>query len=292
MRNAAIQTLIATIALAVPVVTASDAAEARHRFLAIDNNRNRLLYVDQHEPARGWVVSIPAGSRDLQVLDHARVLVSHGNGAAEYALENGQRLDWVVDGYSQINTAQRLSNGHTLLGANTAAGIVIHELDGGRNPIGKLALPGLKDMRLMRRLENGHTLLTVAGPCRVVEVDRQGKTVWQAPLPGKGYKAVRLANGNTLVSTGGPVTVIEVNPAGDTVRTAGGKQAHPGLGLDWSSGFDVLPNGNIVIANWLGHGKMGTGPHLVEFDRDNKLVWKWEDHQQAATVTNVLILDR
>ena len=69
------------------------------------------------------------------------------------------------------------------------------------------------------------------------------------------------------------------------------KQAHPQLGLDWFSGFQLLPDGHVLAANWLGHGKQGTGPHLVEFDRGNRVVWKWEDHQQAATITNVLVLD-
>ena len=133
--------------------------------------------------------------------------------------------------------------------------------------------------------------MTVSDPCRAIEVNPAGKIVWQAPLPGKGYEAIRLPEGNTLVSTGGDARVIELSPDGRIVFAAGGKQAHPTLGLDWLSGFDRLQNGNIVVANWLGHGKVGAGPHLVEFDRNNRVVWKWEDHQQAATVTNVLVLN-
>ena len=72
-------------------------------------------------------------------------------------------------------------------------------------------------------------------------------------------------------------------------RTVGGRKNHEGL--QWFSGFHHLDSGNIVVANWLGHGKAGKGPHLVEFDKDNKLVWKWEDHQKAKQITNVLILD-
>jgi len=103
---------------------------------------------------------------------------------------------------------------------------------------------------------------------------------------------VRLPNGSTLVSTGGAVTVVEMNPAGEQVGFVGGKPNHPQLGLDWFSGFDLLPNGNLVVANWLGHGKQGTGVHLVEFDQQNRVVWKWDDHERAATVTNVLVVDR
>jgi outer membrane protein assembly factor BamB len=263
----------------------------RHRFLAVDNGKNRLLYVDEHDPAKSWAVGIPPGSRDLQRLDQGRVLVSHGNGAAEYDLATGRKLAWAVERYSQVNGAQRLASGNTLLGANSSAGIVLYEVDREGKEVAQTLLPKLKDLRLLRRLDNGNILLTVSDPCRVIEVGPQGKIVWQAALPGKGYKAIRLANGNTLVSTGGEATVIELNPAGQAVRTVGGKKDHPALGLDWSSGFDLLPDGNILMANWLGHGKQGTGAHLVEFDRNNRVVWKWDNHQQAATITNVLVLD-
>lgn len=265
--------------------------QIRHRFVAVDNARNHLLCIDEQEPAKNWVVAIPPGSRDLQRLDQGRLLVSHGNGAAEYDLATGRKLAWAVERYSHVNTAQRLAGGDTLLGANHDAGIVLYRVDRDGKEIGQTLLPKMKDLRLLRPLENGNILLTVSSPCRVIEVTPRGETVWQAALPGKGYKAVRLADGNTLVSTGGEATVIELNRAGEVVHTVGGKKAHPTLGLDWSSGFDLLPGGDILMANWLGHGKQGTGPHLVEFDRNNRVVWRWEDHRQAAAITNVLVLD-
>jgi len=71
----------------------------------------------------------------------------------------------------------------------------------------------------------------------------------------------------------------------------GGKKEHPQLGLDFCSGWDLLPNGNRVMANWLGHGKHGQGVHLAEFTARNRLVWQWADHHLAQQVTNVLVLD-
>jgi hypothetical protein len=278
--------------IAVLVATANIASgDTLHRFLCVDNARNHLLCVDQHRPATGWCVSIPPGSRDLQLLDGNRVLVSHGNGAAEYGLGSGRKLEWVVDRYAQISSAQRLRDGRTVLGANTATGVAIYELDRDGRELGKRVLTGLKDLRLLRLIDNGNILLTVSAPCRAIEVDPHGKIVWQAGLPDKGYTAERLSNGNTLASTGGDVTVLEFNPAGEQVLAVGGMQNHPQLGLGWFSGFDLLANGNIVVANWLGHGKQGSGVHIVEFDRDNRVVWTWVDHQQATTITNVLVVD-
>src|SRR5215217_948205 len=100
-------------------------AQIQHRFLAVDNGGNKLLLVDQIGNA-GWTVSIPAGSRDLQRLPGNKVLVSHGNGAAEYDLTTGAK-GWSVTGYSNITTAVRLANGNTLLGGNNA-GITLVEI--------------------------------------------------------------------------------------------------------------------------------------------------------------------
>ena len=186
----------------------------KHCLLAIDNHWNRLLYLDECRPGKSWTIAIPAGSRDLQLVGDGKLLVSHGNGAAEYDLATGRKLKWVVERYTQINTARRLANGNTLLGADTAVGVVLYELDRDGKQIDRRQLKGLKDLRLLRPVENGNILMTVSGPCRAIEVDREGKIVWQAPLADKGYKAVRLANGNTMASTGGAATVVEFDRSG------------------------------------------------------------------------------
>lgn len=61
--------------------------------------------------------------------------------------------------------------------------------------------------------------------------------------------------------------------------------------LDFFSGFELLPNGHVVVANWLGRGKHEKGPHLVEFNDANECVWQWKDHVAARQVTNVLMLN-
>jgi hypothetical protein len=263
-------------------------AQIKHRFLGVDNADNNLLLVDQIYN-KGWVVKIPAGSRDLELIGN-NVLVSHGNGAAEYDVATGKK-GWSISKFSDITTARTLPNGNILLGGNAPAGITIYEVDRSGKEIKKQVFNGWKELRLLRPLANGNILFTVADPYRLVEVDRSSKVVWEAKLPGKGYVGLRLPNGNTLASTGDTLTIIEIQPDGKTVFQIGGRDKHPGKGLDWFSGFEVLPNGNFLTTNWLGHEKWGTGPHVVEFDRQNNLVWQWEDHKAAKQITNVLVLD-
>jgi hypothetical protein len=280
---------LAALVLFVATALAAPAAEPiRHRFLVVDNGGNRLVLVDQREPAKGWSVAIPGGSRDLQLIGKDRVLCSHGNGAGEYRLADGAQL-WKVDAYKGVSTARRLPGGSTLLGA-AEGGATIIELDAAGKEAGRLPVPQAKDLRLMRRLDNGNLLLGLAGPHAVLEIDAQGKTVAELKLSGKGYVALRLPSGSTLASNGDSNEVVELDAQGKVVSAVGGAK-HKDARLLWASGFDLLDNGNIVLANWCGHGKHGQGPHVVEFTRANELVWQWEDHQAAKTVTNVLVLD-
>ena len=290
----AVVLLAAAVVVCLPRGAARAAESVKHRFLVVDNSAHRLIYVDQHDPGKGWSVSIPGPkSRDLQVIPGGKVLASHPNGAAEYDLATGGK-GWAVTTYKGVNTARRLPNGNTLLGANARDGIAVYEVDRAGKEVSRRVLAKKSgSLRVMRGLANGNLLLNLSGPSRAVEIDPKGKIVWQYALPrgGKGYKVLRLPNGNTLVSTGGLASVVEVDAKGKVVATFGGKTAHPAAGLDFASGFDRLDNGHVVIANWLGHGHHPSSPHVVEFDRANTLVWQWGDHKLAKVATNVLVLD-
>lgn len=265
------------------------ASQVKHRFLAVDNGANRLLLFDQIG-GEGWSIPIPAGSRDLQVLEGGKVLVSHGNGAAEYDLATGA-MGWSLTGYSSITTASRLDNGNTLLGGNVD-GVTLYEIGPDKLLKSKLNPEGLSDLRLARRLAGGNTLLGLAAPHKVVEIDGQGKTVWTGDLTDKGYVAYRLDDGHTLATSGEDFRIYDFDPDGKPTLIAGGRDRHPQARFLWFSGFQILPDGHLLVANWNGHGMEGQGPHAVEFDRSNTVVWTWEDHAVAATVTNVLSLER
>ncbi len=263
----------------------------QHRFLAVDNGGNLLIYVDQFHPEKSWSVPIPAGSRDIQVLGadaNAKVLVSHGNGAAEYDLATGKKLAWAVDRYKGIQSSIRLADGNTLL---CSAEATIYTLDAAGKELSVAKCKEKVNCRLMRLLDNGNLLIGLAHPFAIMEMTRDGDVVRKIETKGKGYKALQLPSGNYLSSAGDESKLVELDKSGKEVSFVGGKKEHPALGLDFISGWDMLPNGNKVLANWLGHGKQGTGVHIVEFTPDNKAVWQWADHKLAKQITNVKILE-
>ena len=292
------QSLFAALFFQSWVVQAAPPEFAGHRLACVDNGANRLLLIDQSSPAKGWSVAIPAGSRDLQRLDGGRLLVSHGNGCGIYDLKDGHAL-WQLDGFSGVQTARFIAErAELVLGAIAKDAAEFHFLkrDGDRfQQSGRVVrVTGIEPgpLRLMRFTPNGNALFTTGSPYRVVEWDlAANREIWSAPLPGKGYLASRRADGTTVASTGGAVSVVEISRDGKIAKTWLGDSYRKEYRLNWFSGFEFLPNGHLVVANWLGHGAHGKGPHLVEVDANNQLVWSWEDHTAAKQITHLLILD-
>lgn len=266
----------------------------KHRFLCVDNGNNLLILVDQVDPARSWNVPIPPGSRDIQLLPlgqaPAKVLISHGNGAAEYDLATGKRLEWVVSRYKDVQSAVRLADGQTLL-ARIDGSII--RLDAGGQEIAITPPPMKMNVRLMRLTESGNALFSAADPRAIIEITLAGKLLRQIPLPpkAKGYVAQQIGKDDRFItSTGDDCRIATIDPQGKILHFVGGKSEHPDLGLDFCSGWEILPDGSYLMANWLGHGKQGKGAHLAQFSPDNKLVWQWQDHKLARQVTNVKML--
>lgn len=274
----------------------------KHVLYMVDNGFNRLLFLNQKDPSKSWTITIPSGSRDLQLVANNKILVSHGNGAAEYDRTTGAK-GWAISTYSGVSTAQRLTNGNTLLGwsraatSSTPAKVVLSEVTSAGTEVSRITINNITTFRLARRLSNGHTLITGDtnndSKWKVFEVDATGAIVWQYLLGGKGYVANRLANGDTqatICQTNNKL--LQISSAGSVVKYWGGNADHPTAELRKFSGYSVVPgNGDILIANWLGDGNIGTGPHAVEFDGSNNLIWSWKDFTAAQTITNVLVIE-
>jgi hypothetical protein len=200
---------------------------------------------------------------------------------------------------SEIYACQRLPNGNTFVGECNAGRLL--EVDPKGMIVKELRLlPEGKDgghtyMRNARRLADGNYLVCHYGGQEVCEYDPQGKVVKTIPAPGGPHSAVRLANGNTLIACGdmkcatGP-RVFEVDASGKTVWEIRDGDL-PGIRLAFMTGMQRLPNGNTVISNWLGHGKLGTAPHLIEVSPDKQVKWTFADHQSMKTISSLQLLD-
>jgi hypothetical protein len=229
------------------------------------------------------------------VLPNGNLLFNTGHGVKEVTRE--KKVVFEYSSKSEIYACQRLANGNTFIGECSLGRLI--EVD----PSGKIVhelklLPDGTDgghmyIRNARKLANGHYLVAHYGGQMVKEYDAQGKVVLEIPAPGGAHSVTRLPNGNTLFSCGdmqGKAMIVEADTTGKTVWQVAGDEL-PGISLKFIAGFHRLPNGNTVIANWLGHGQFGKAPHLIEVTRDKKVVWTFQDHKTMSTISNVQILD-
>ncbi len=218
-----------------------------------------------------------------------------GHGVKELAPDG--RVVFAYESASGIYACQRLANGNTFV-AECEAGRLLEVTPAGTVAKEVRLLAEGQDgghafMRNARVLPNGNYLVAHYGLGVVHEYDPAGALVREIPASGGPHSVVRLPDGNTLIAIADGdrnPRVIEVDPAGRIVWQL--TQADvPELTLAFMTGLQRLPDGHTVLTNWLGHGQLGRGPHLIEVTRDKQVVWTYADHAAFKTISSIVLLD-
>ena len=213
---------------------------------------------------------------DVWMLANGNVLLADNN-----VVEINPKTDKVVWTYRPPQqkgggtfTCQRLADGNTMVGENSAGRIV--EVDKEGKIVFELKLPlcqpgSHNNLRMVRKLDNGNYLVCYKDKAMVREYTPKGKVVFEVKVTQIAYSAVRLPNGNTVV--GHIESVTEFDPKGKVVWQFNVKDL-PGVKLGMICGIHVLPGGNVVM----GFYRVAIGPDgagLIEVTREKKLVWRY-----------------
>jgi hypothetical protein len=293
---------------------------AQHRMLLRDAGVSRLAYVDVSDATKSWVVplerEVQTGSpgRDMQLVGNCRVLVGTDAGYEEYDVRSGSKVAELT-AFPGTFSAQRLRNRNTLLvGVGTEAapyqsniGIVLVEVSSSGVVVNKVNYPGTY-VRLVRPTASGTFL--VANNTRVFEGDASGTVFSTSFVPPAGalqiWKALRVTASvfdasETIVSTGYGATLAIFRADGSVRRTIGGGTASIPSGATavdpyFFAGFQVLSNGNYVVANYrgTGNGNFSKGIPVLEYTPANALAWYWGDPSYAdrlSSIQEVIVVD-
>lgn len=288
------------LAAAPAALQAEEPAQIKHRFMAYDEGRALLHYVDQRDPAKDWKLPLPRAIRDFQLAGGGKFIVAQGFGYSVYELETRKLVEDVKpQGVSGVMSARRRADGFTVLGANVGNGIQIVELDKENKVTRKATFPGLKTLRMIRLTSDGHVLLSEEKGLTEVAFDAQdpsgGKVVKSIPLPHgrNAFLSLKKEDGSYLVGGGFAKAVFDFAPDGTLRKEFNLKAAPATAGPLFFAGLQVLKNGNIVVCNWTGHGPQdgAKGWQLVEFAPDGAIVWHWHNPEQAGTLVNIAVLD-
>lgn len=265
----------------------------KHAFVCTDYTQGKVFVVSA-EGKPVW--KYPAENcNDIWVLPNGNLLFNTGHGVKEVTRK--KEIVFAYESKSEIYACQRLSNGNTFIG----------ECNSGRllevNPEGKIVkaiklLPDSADgghsyMRNARKLSNGNYLVAHYGLDKVCEYDSIGKLVLEIPVKGGPHSVIRLPNGNTLIACSdhnGDPRIVEVDKAG-TIIWQITKNELPGIELKFMTGMQCLPNGNLILTNWLGHNNFGKAPHAFEITRDKKVVWIYNHNSFLKTMSSIQLID-
>jgi hypothetical protein len=264
----------------------------RHLLLR-DEARSVVSYVELGNPAAGWRVTTTYG-RDMQLVGGGRFMIGTDNGYEERSLANGAMV-------AQQNTfvgtlsAHRLRNGNTILaGANWqgGTGIVLVEVNASGVVQRKITYPGFSYVRLIRQTPTGTFLVTADDV--VFEGDATGKIVWRAnvvgPVASHVWQALRIPSGETVVSAGYAASIEIFGTDGTLHKTITGPAS---VVPNQFVGFQILANGNFVVANWQGHTGEKMGVQLLEYNPQGTLVWSYrpDTTTESLSLHHVIVLD-
>jgi outer membrane protein assembly factor BamB len=275
----------------VSVALADDTPFMKGKRFAVGDYTSGKVCIVEPDGKVSWEQKAPS-CNDLWIMPGGSLLFSTGHGVKEVARDGTVKFEYKST--AEIYAVQRLANGNTFVGECTT-GHLLELAPDGRTVKSLALLPedkpgGHSYIRNVRVLKNGNFLVAHYGGKKVTEYAPDGKVVWTFDTPGGPHSVTRLANGDTLIACGdnGTPCLIEVTPAGETVWEVSNKDL-PGEPLKFLTSFQKLPNGNVLISNWLGHGKFGTAPHLLEITPDKKVVWTYADHQTFKTISTVQV---
>lgn len=266
-----------------------------HKLLLRDEAQSMVSYVELGNPAAGWHTAVSYG-RDLQLVGNGRFLVGTDNGFEERSLADGSLVAQQT-AFPGTLSAHRLRNGLTMLaGVNWqgAAGVVLVEVDASGAVMQRIGFPDFTFVRLVRQTAQGTFLVTVDDA--VIEGDVNGNVLWRATVPrataaaSHVWEALRLPSGNTVVSTGYGASLQFFAPDQTLTGTiTGPADVVPNQFV----GFQILPGGNYLVANWLGHSGEVMGIQLLEYDSAGALVWSYQPDPvtESRSLHHVIVLD-
>lgn len=259
-----------------------------HRFLAL-GGQTRIV---EEDGRTSW--TYPESSRDGQLLANGHILLvlsksdARPHGAVVELVpdssgesgKSGKIVFEYVGTQSEINTAQRLANGNTMLVEAgdrprvvevNAKGAIQHE-----TPLTSQTSNHHMESRMTRVLPNGNYLVPQLLDKVVREYAPSGAILAEFKTPNDPpdawpFTAIRLPDGNTLVTCTHANIVVEFDPKGAIVWQLSNTDFAKPL-LNDPCGAQRLPNGNTVICSYaIGADRT----KLLEVTRDKKLVWSF-----------------
>lgn len=218
----------------------------------------------------------------------------------DYKKGSGYEVLWTykVPAGAENHTSQVLPDGGILIGEAYASYVRIVELDVQGNlrktvsslegwPAGSNSH---SQVRQIYKTEKGTYLLASMSANKTIEYSADGEKL--AEYPAGGFTAICDKSGNVIVAGGDSHTLTAFDSQSGEMLWRIGQNDIAGVSLGFVAALNVLDNGNILLANWGGHGGSGGDAVLeIALPKDGegaKVVWSVNS---GSATSNVCLLD-
>jgi hypothetical protein len=255
----------------------------RHRFIAVDESRKLLHYVDETDRSNDW--SVAGNFRDIQLIGEHRAALSDGLGVSVVDLKARRVAATVHPPKARGTQSFRwLADGRLLL----VAGNGVLTIDATGAELGHV--PRTLGARICRTTPDGGWVSGVGAD--LVDVGPDGKERNRFAVQGirHFYHVAKRADGGYYGACGYSACALSMNDKGEVLRRFEYPAKH------FFAGLQVLTNGNLVVANWSGHGRDDVrntqkGPQIIEYSPDGKVLWTFYDPDRLGSIHHPVILD-
>ena len=256
----------------------------RHRFLAVDESRKALHYVDEYDRGQDW--SVPGNFRDIQLIGEHRVALSDGLGVTVVDLKAKRAVASIhPEGARGAQAFRWRPDGRFLI---VAGGVLTTDAQGKVLDKTPMSLGN----RICRTTADGGWVF--GSGAQVVEVSREGQVRVRHTVPDLArpsiYHVAKREDGGYFATCGYAGCAVSLDAKGTVLQ----RFEYPRK--FFFGGLQVLANGNLVVANWAGHGGGDVrdekkGPQAIEFTPDGRPVWTFRDPEKLGSIHHVLVLD-
>jgi len=277
--------LISSILLQCSTLSVEEKERNSNAYLVSASELGKVVLINsQNEIIR----EIPAkNTYDAWMLKNQHILMNVDRGIKIVSPLNEEVFTYKSE--QEIYACQPIDNNRILVGECSAGRLI--EINKKGEIVKTIALTfdigGHSCFRGARKLNNGNYLVAHYGDKTVREYDKNGMVIQEFVRPNHVYAAQRLKNGQTVISD--QFTLSIYNKSGALAWEFDAKK-HPELGVNHLTGFQYLPNGDIVVCNWLGHPPYKKGIPIFKINKSKEIIWKFHNAKETYSCTNIQIL--
>ena len=276
----------------------------QHILVMGDESRGFVHYLDQFNTNNNFSVKAERPVWDMKRVAENKYRYVHGNSFTVIDLKERKGVDTFSDKkLAGLTSVCDLPDNGFLAATNQKGGepakdaIVVYRYTADRKLKSRSIYEGLRNVRMMTVLASGEILLAhndgVARCTLASEGSEKGAIVQSYKLPRgrNAYKAIPRKAGGFWVAGGYAEALFAYSDDGQVLKTFQAKQLD-GLKNHFYGGLVEQANGNVIIANWTGHGANDSkkGWQVIEFDAEGKVVWHLHDPIAYGSISGIDII--